>query len=43
MYLPLPEKASEYATAAHSTLTRPMQKKFCISMPSTFLARTMPP
>ena len=22
---------------------RPMAKKFCMSMPSTFLARTMPP
>ena len=26
-----------------ATLTRPMQKKFCMSMPSTFFDRTMPP
>ena len=28
---------------AQSTLTSPRQKKFCISIASTFLARTMPP
>ena len=30
-------------TTAHSTLTRPIAKKFCMSMPSTFFVRTMPP
>jgi hypothetical protein len=28
---------------AQSTATMPRQMKFCISMASTFLARTMPP
>jgi hypothetical protein len=31
------------ATVAQTTASRPMAKKFCISMPSTFLARTIPP
>ncbi len=39
----VPPNASEYTTTAHSTLTRPRQKKFCMSIVSTFLARTMPP
>ncbi len=43
MYLPVPWKASEYMHTAHSTLTRPRQKKFCMSIASTFFARTMPP
>ena len=30
-------------TATHSTAIRPMAKMFCMSMPSTFLLRTIPP
>ena len=36
-------KARLNPTRTHSTLTRPMQKKFCMSMPSTLRVRTMPP
>ena len=43
IHLLSPLKASEYVSAAQITLIRPMQKKFCMSMPSTFLARTIPP
>ncbi len=43
MNLPVPWNASEYMQTAQSTLIRPRQKKFCMSMASTFLARTMPP
>ena len=43
MYLFVPPNASEYTTIAQSTLTRPRQKKFCISIASTFFALTIPP
>ena len=36
-------KAREKAIATQTMASRPMAKKFCMSMPSTFLARTMPP
>ena len=36
-------KARLKATNAHSTLTSPMQKTFCMSMPRTFLPLTIPP
>jgi hypothetical protein len=42
IHLPVPWKASEYMHTAQSTLMSPRQKKFCISMASTFFARTMP-
>ena len=31
------------AIATHRTASRPMAKKFCMSMPSTFFDLTMPP
>jgi hypothetical protein len=37
------EKASEYAATTHSTETRPMVKKLCMTVARTFLALTMPP
>jgi hypothetical protein len=43
MNLPPSPKARLNATTAHSTLASPMLKKFCMSIPSTFLARTIPP
>ena len=43
IHLLSPENASEYVSTAQTIDTSPRQKKFCISMPSTFLARTMPP
>ena len=43
MKRPVPWNASEYTPAAQITLTRPRQNMFCISIPSTFLARTIPP
>ena len=36
-------KAKLKPTMTHSTAISPMAKKFCMSMPSRFLARTMPP
>ena len=42
IHLFVPPKAIEYTTTAQSTLTRPRQKKFCISIVSTFRARTIP-
>jgi len=30
-------------TTAHATLTRPIDKKFCISIARRFFERTMPP
>ncbi len=41
--LPVPPNASVKHTSAHITEARPMQNTFCISMASTFLARTIPP
>jgi hypothetical protein len=35
--------ANEKAMVTHRIAIRPMAKKFCISMPSMFLARTIPP
>ena len=40
---PLSPKARENPTTAHRMPMRPMAKKFCMSMPSTFFPRTMPP
>ena len=40
--LPLP-KARLYVKQTHSKLMMPMQKKFCMIMPRTFLLRTSPP
>ena len=39
----VPPKASENPMHTQSTLTRPIAKTFCISIPSTFFERTMPP
>ena len=41
--LPNPPKARVKAMVAQTTASSPMAKMFCMSMPSTFLARTMPP
>ena len=43
IHLLSPLNASEYVSAAQMTLISPRQKKFCMSIPSTFLARTIPP
>ena len=40
---PQPPNARLNPTTAQMTLIRPIAKKFCISMPSMFLERTMPP
>ncbi len=40
--LPVPN-ARLKPTSTHSTLIRPMAKKFCMSMASRFLDRTIPP
>ena len=40
---PVPPKAIENPMIAHRIDTMPIAKKFCMSMPSTFFARTMPP
>ncbi|GIU88981.1 MAG: hypothetical protein KatS3mg010_2129 [Acidimicrobiia bacterium] len=40
---PSPPNANEYPIRPQSTLIRPSAKKFCISIASTFLLRTMPP
>ena len=42
-YLPSPPKAQVNPTSSHVTLTTPIAAKFCISMASTCLTRTMPP
>ena len=39
---PASPKASEYPNITQITVTMPMAKKFCMSMDSTCLARTMP-
>ena len=41
--LPAAPKDRLKTTAHHSTARIPMAKKFCMSMPSTFFERTMPP
>jgi hypothetical protein len=43
IHLLSPLNASEYVTTAQMIVTSPRQKKFCMSIPSTFLARTIPP
>jgi hypothetical protein len=43
MRAPVPPNASENPIIAHNSEMMLMAKMFCMSMPSTFLARTMPP
>ena len=41
--LPASPKARLKTIATQRMASRPMAKKFCISIPSTFFERTMPP